>query len=61
MLGLYKISYLVYKVSIFVGFGRGDWLAVLTPNFLEKLIFGLKLVSCCFWWKALVIAPRPDL
>lgn len=53
----------VHRDPTSAGFGR-SWQAVgsLIPNlFWERLIPGLKPVTCHFQWKALAITPRPDL
>ena len=31
------------------------------PNLLERLIPGIEPTTCCFWWKALAIAPKLNL
>ena len=47
---------------LFVGFERShDRPSYPHFSFLKMLIFRLELVTCYFWWKALTIAPRPNL
>ena len=49
------------KFPLFAGFGRGHGRQLYPQFVLEKLIPWLKPMSCCFWWKTLVITPRLDL
>lgn len=48
----------MHKTPTFVGFGRGDWLAVLPPIILERLIPELEPSTCPSWRKVLAIESR---
>lgn len=49
------------KFPLFAGSERGHGRQLYSLFVLERLIPWLKPVSCCFWWKTLVITPWPDL
>lgn len=49
------------KTSTFYEVWERSWYPVLPLIVLERVIHELKPTTCHFWWKALAIAPRPNL